>query len=255
VPLALRESRGYRLDPADLERAITPKTRLVILNTPHNPTGAVVDERTLADVAALLRGRDDIWIYADEIYSRLVYDGAFASITADAGVQPRTIIADGASKTWSMTGWRIGWAVNRAIAPVLTRWVTNFESCAGHMNQFAALAAIAGPQDDAEAMKAEFHARRDLVVRLLNDCEGVTCPMPGGAFYAWANVDEACRRVGAHDSEELRRMLLHEANVAVLADQHFGPPGTGQHIRLSYAASRQAIEAGVGRIADFIRKH
>ena len=255
VPLTLRESRGYRLDPADLEKAITPRTRLVILNTPHNPTGAVVDRRTLTDIAAVLRDREDIWIYADEIYSRLVYDGAFASITAEPGMYQRTIIADGASKTWSMTGWRIGWAVNRSIAPVLTRWVTNFESCAGHMNQFAALAAITGPQDEAEAMKAEFHARRDLVVRLLNDSPGVTCPTPGGAFYVWANVDEACRKVGANDSEDLRRMLLHQANVAVLADHHFGPPTTGEHIRLSYAASRQAIEDGVGRIADFIRKH
>jgi aspartate/methionine/tyrosine aminotransferase len=155
-----------------------------------------------------------------------------------------------------MTGWRIGFTANRALAPVFTRWITNTESCASQISQWAALAALTGPQDEAEKMRARFRARRDLIVRLLNDVPGFRCASPGGAFYAWPNVTEACARIGAQDSEELRKRLLHEAGVAVLADIHFGPriEGEGQHIRFSYAASEAAIEAGVARIADFVRR-
>jgi aspartate/methionine/tyrosine aminotransferase len=169
----------------------------------------------------------------------------------------RTIISDGASKTWAMTGWRIGFTSNPALAPVFTRWITNTESCASQISQWAAVEAIEGPQDAAEAMKASFLERRDLIVGLLNAVPGVKCLTPGGAFYVWPNVTEACRMIGAVDSEEFRKRLLNEAGVAVLADIHFGTrvPGEGQHIRFSYAASRQQIEAGVKRMADFIRKN
>jgi aspartate/methionine/tyrosine aminotransferase len=257
VPVYLRENRGFAFDPEDLRRAITPKTRLVILCTPHNPTGALLSRETLTEVAKILEPREDIWIYADEIYSRLVFDGEFFSIAKVPGFQDRTIIADGASKTWAMTGWRIGFAANRLLAPHFTRWVTNTESCAGHINQYAALEAVSGPQDEAEQMRASFHRRRDLIVRLLNDLPGTTCQKPGGAFYVWPNVTEACAMVGAQDSEVLRKRLLHEAGVAVLADIHFGPrvPNEGQHIRFSYATSDQAIERGVARIAEWMRKN
>ncbi|HVC10327.1 MAG TPA: aminotransferase class I/II-fold pyridoxal phosphate-dependent enzyme, partial [Burkholderiales bacterium] len=168
----------------------------------------------------------------------------------------RTIIADGASKTWAMTGWRIGFAANPALAPVFTRWITNTDSCASQISQWAALAAVTGPQDAAEAMRASFLERRDLIVGLLNQVPGVTCKLPGGAFYAWPNVTEACRMVGAADSEAFRKRLLTEAGVAVLADIHFGArvPGEGQHLRFSYAASKQAIESGVARMTELIRK-
>jgi aspartate/methionine/tyrosine aminotransferase len=171
-------------------------------------------------------------------------------------MQERTIVSDGASKTYAMTGWRVGFTANRRLAPVFTRWVTNTESCASQISQWAALAALEGPQDEAERMRQRFQARRDLVVRLLNEVPGFRCASPGGAFYAWPNVTEACALIGAADSEELRRRLLHEAGVAVLADIHFGPrvAGDGQHIRLSYAAAEGAIEAGVQRIADFVRR-
>jgi aspartate aminotransferase len=171
-------------------------------------------------------------------------------------MRERTIISDGASKTYAMTGWRIGFAANRALAPVFTRWITNTESCASQVSQWAALAALTGPQDDAERMKASFHRRRDLIVERLNAVPGFRCRLPGGAFYAWPNVTEACARIGAADSEELRQRLLHEAGVAVLADIHFGPrvESDGQHIRFSYAASEQAIEEGVRRIDAYIRK-
>jgi aspartate aminotransferase len=256
IGLPLRESRGFAFDPAELANRIGPKTRLLILNTPHNPTGGLLTRRDLEAIAEVLRAHPDVWVYADEIYSKLVYDGDFVSIASLPGMRERTIISDGASKTYAMTGWRIGFTANAVLAPVFTRWITNTESCASQISQWAALQALTGPQDDAEAMKRRFHARRDLIVRRLNAVPGFRCATPGGAFYAWPNVTEACRRIGARDSEELRRRLLLEAGVAVLADIHFGPrvEGDGQHIRFSYATSESAIERGIDRIDAFLRK-
>jgi aspartate aminotransferase len=257
VPIHLRESRDFSFDPAELEKLITPKTRLLILNYPHNPTGGLLGKAELEAIAAVMRRHPHVWIYADEIYSRLSYTGEFFSIAQLPDMYERTIISDGASKTWAMTGWRIGFASNPALAPVFTRWVTNTDSCASQISQWAAVEAINGPQDAAEMMKASFKARRDLIVGLLNKVPGVSCKVPGGAFYAWPNVTEACRLIGAQDSEVFRKRLLHEAGVAVLADIHFGSrvPGEGQHVRFSYAASNEAIEKGVARMADFIRKN
>jgi aspartate aminotransferase len=257
VGLPLRESRKFAFDPDELASRITPKTKLLILNTPHNPTGGLLTTQDLQAIAEVLRRHEQVWVYADEIYSKLVYDGEFTSIATLPGMRERTIISDGASKTYAMTGWRIGFTANKALAPVFTRWITNTESCATQISQWAAVQALNGPQDEADAMRERFRSRRDLIVRLLNEVPGFRCAAPGGAFYAWPNVTEACARIGAADSEELRRRLLHEAGVAVLADIHFGPrvAGDGQHIRFSYAASEAAIEAGVGRIADFIRRN
>ncbi|MFL6565125.1 MAG: pyridoxal phosphate-dependent aminotransferase [Burkholderiales bacterium] len=257
VPIHLHEARGFSFDPAELERLITPRTRLLILNYPHNPTGGLLSRKELEEIAAVLKKHPQIWVYADEIYSRLAYSGQFFSIAQVAGMYERTIISDGASKTWAMTGWRIGFTSNPALAPVFTRWITNTDSCASQISQWAALEAINGPQDAAAAMKKSFEERRDLIVGLLDQVPGVKCQKPGGAFYVWPNVTEACRLVGAQDSEEFRKRLLNEAGVALLADIHFGSrvPGEGQHVRFSYAASRQAIEAGVGRMAEFIRKN
>jgi aspartate/methionine/tyrosine aminotransferase len=257
VGLPLRESRRFAFDPAELAAKITPRTKLLILNTPHNPTGGLLSRADLEAIAAVLRAHPQVWVYADEIYSRLVYDGDFVSIATLPGMRERTIISDGASKTYAMTGWRIGFTANRTLAPVFTRWITNTESCASQISQWAAVAALNGPQDDAQRMRDRFLARRDLIVRLLNAVPGFRCASPGGAFYAWPNVTEACALIGAADSEELRRRLLHEAGVAVLADIHFGPrvDGDGQHIRFSYAASEAAIENGVARIADFVKKN
>lgn len=255
VPIFLRESREFAFDPAELEAKITDKTRLLILNSPQNPTGGILDAGALDAIAAILAEHPQVWVYSDEIYSRLVYDGRFASLASRPGMLERTVIVDGASKTWAMTGWRLGYAANRALAPTLTRWMTNTESCASQISQWAALAAIDGPQDAVTLMHARFRERRDLIVRLLNGVPGITCRSPGGAFYAWPNVTEACRITGAADSEAFRKALLHEAGVAVLADTHFGRrvPGDGQHIRLSYAASTQMIEEGVRRIDAFVR--
>jgi len=257
VPIYLREARDFAFDPAELEAKITPQTKLLILNTPHNPTGGMLQPADLDAIAAILARHPQVWVFADEIYSRLAYAGAFASIAARPGMLERTIICDGASKTWAMTGWRIGYAVNRALAPVFTRWITNTDSCASQISQWAAVEAITGPQNAADAMRASFLERRDLIVRLLNAVPGITCKLPGGAFYAWPNVTEACRITGCADSETFRKRLLAEAGVAVLADIHFGRrvPGEGQHIRFSYAASPAAITNGIERVDAFVRRH
>ena len=257
VPIHLREERDFSFAPGDLERLVTPKTRLLILNSPHNPTGGLLSKSVLQGIAEILRKHPQVWVYADEIYSRLCYAGEFFSIAQLPGMYERTILSDGASKTWAMTGWRIGFTSNPALAPVFTRWITNTDSCASQISQWAALEAVTGPQDAAAAMKESFLQRRDLIVRLLNEVPGVACRVPGGAFYVWPNVTEACRAIGAADSEEFRKRLLNEAGVAVLADIHFGArvPGEGQHVRFSYAASKEQIEQGVARMAEFIRKN
>ena len=257
VPIHLKEARNFSFDPAELERLITPKTKLLILNYPHNPTGGLLTRAELEQIAAILKKHPQVWVYADEIYSRLTFDGTFFSIAQVPGMYERTIISDGASKTWAMTGWRIGFISNPTLSPVFTRWVTNTDSCASQISQWAAVEAINGPQDAAEMMKKSFFERRGLIVGLLNKVPGVTCKTPGGAFYAWPNVTEACRMTGAKDSEEFRKRLLNEAGVAVLADIHFGSrvPGEGQHVRFSYAASNEMIEKGVARMAEFIRKN
>ena len=257
VPIYLREQRAFNFDPQELADKITPKTRLLILNSPHNPTGGVIPKPDMQAIAEVLRRHERVWVFADEIYGRLVYDGEFVSIASFPGIQERTIISDGASKTWAMTGWRLGFAANRKLAPYFTNWVTNTESCASQISQWAAVEALNGPQDDANRMRDIFHERRDLIVSLLNQVPGVSCQSPGGAFYVWPNVTEACTMIGARDSEELRARLLNEAGVAVLADIHFGPrvPNEGQHIRFSYAASNEAIRKGIERMAEFIRRN
>jgi len=257
VPIFLREARDYAFDPAELEAKITAKTRLLILNSPQNPTGGVLSASDLDAIAEILLQHPQIWVFADEIYSRLIYNGEFDSLARRAGMLERTVISDGASKTWAMTGWRLGYVANRALAPVFTRWITNTESCASQISQWAGVEAINGPQDSVADMHAHFLARRDLIVRLLNDVPGITCKSPGGAFYAWPNVTQACKRVGVADSEAFRKRLLHEAGIAVLADIHFGRrvPGDGQHIRFSYAASNAAIENGIARLDDFVRRN
>ncbi|MGH9847446.1 MAG: pyridoxal phosphate-dependent aminotransferase [Blastocatellia bacterium] len=255
VPIHLREARNFSFDPAELEAEITPKTKLLILNSPQNPTGGIIPKKDMEAIAAILRRHPQVWVFADEIYSQLCYDCEFVSLAQFPDMLERTIISDGASKTWAMTGWRLGFTANRALAPVFARWVTNTDSCASQITQWAGVEAMNGPQDEAKKMRDSFLARRDLIVGLLNKVPGVTCRNPGGAFYAWPNVTAACEMIGARDSEEFRKRLLNEAGVAVLADIHFGPrvPNEGQHIRFSYAASNEAIEKGVARMADFIR--
>jgi aspartate/methionine/tyrosine aminotransferase len=257
VPLPLRESRGFNFDVDELKKKINAKTRLLILCSPGNPTGNLLSREELAEAAALCAPYENLWIYSDEVYSALVYDGAFQSIAALPGMLERTVIADSASKTYSMTGWRIGYAANARLAPVFTRWVTNTDSCPPHPNQWAVVEALNASQAPSDKMREVFLERRNHIVAGLNKIPGFRCLTPGGAFYVWPNVTDACKRVGAASSEELRKRLLYEAGVAVLADVHFGTPveGEGQHIRFSYASSLPAIDEGLGRIADFMKKH
>lgn len=257
VRLDLREPRRFVFDLDELRAKVNDKTRLLILNSPQNPTGGVLGRAELEEIADIVRPFDDLWVYSDEVYSGLVYDGDFQSIAGVGGMHERTIIVDSASKTFAMTGWRIGYAANKALAPTFTRWVTNTDSCPPHPNQYAVLAALDGPQDEMKQMREVFLQRRDRIVAGLNELPGFECLSPGGAFYVWPNVTEACKRVGAADSEELRKRLLHEAGVAVLADIHFGSrvEEDGEHIRFSYASSFEDIDDGVGRIAEFIKKN
>lgn len=257
VPIHLRESRGFSLDPNELESKITDKTRLLILNSPQNPTGGIVPRSDLEALAEVLERHPNVWIFSDEIYSQLCFEEEFTSIASFPSVHDRTIVCDGGSKTWAMTGWRLGFAANKILAPVFTKWVTNTESCASHITQWAAVEALEGDQSGAQMMRDKFLERRDLILGLLNEVPGVTCQTPGGAFYAWPNITEACEMIGAADSEEFRKRLLLETGVAVLADIHFGKrvPGDGQHLRFSYAASNESIVEGVDRMSRFIQKN
>jgi aspartate aminotransferase len=197
VGLPLRESRGFAFDPDELGPRITPKTRLLILNTPHNPTGGLLTRADLEAIAEVLRRHPQVWVYADEIYSKLVYDGEFVSIATLPGMRERTIISDGASKTYAMTGWRIGFTANarwrrcsRAGSPTPSR--APRRSASGRRSRRST-----GPQDEADRMRRALPPPRDLIVRLLNEVPGFSCASPGGAFYAWPNVTEACARIGA----------------------------------------------------------
>ena len=257
VPLPLLEGMGYAFDIDYMESKINDRTRLLILNSPHNPTGGVLSRETLEEISEVVKRYDNLWVFSDEPYSRMAEEGEFTSIASIPGMQERTILVDGVSKTYAMTGWRIGYASNMKLAPHLSRWITNTDSCAGHPNQYAAAAALTGPQEESHEMMRSYTKRRDIIVDGLNDIPGINCLMPGGAFYAWPNVTEACKLVGVSDSEEFRKRILDEVGVAVLSDIHFGHrnPGEGEHIRFSYATSEENIREGLARIRRFIEEN
>lgn len=244
VPVPLVEARGYDLDTETLEAAITGRTRLILLNSPGNPTGGVHPAATLARVAELAR-RHDLWVLSDEIYARLVYEGQAPSIAALPGMAERTIIADGFSKTYAMTGWRLGFGLMpRALAARMDLLLTHSVGCTATFTQFAGLEAILGPQDMVEAVVAEFRQRRDLIVEGLNAIPGIHCPVPCGAFYVFPNVQSFGRTCA-----ELADYLLEEAGVAVLPGTAFGANGEG-YLRLSYANSMENITRALERMAS-----
>ncbi|MCL6516076.1 pyridoxal phosphate-dependent aminotransferase [Alicyclobacillus sp.] len=251
VPMPLVESRGFAFDADHLRSLVTPRTKLIILNSPHNPTGGLLSPDDLEVVADLARTYN-LWVLSDEIYSRLVYDGTFASVASLPGMKERTVVLDGFSKTYAMTGWRLGYGVMpAALAEHIARLVTNSESCVNTFVQYGGLAALTGPQDAVDRMVAEFRARRRLMVEGLNAIPGVTCLWPGGAFYVYPNVTEACRRLGFDDGRALQQYLLHEHGIAVLPRTAFGSPlpeESDVYVRLSYATSRDNIERGLERM-------
>jgi aspartate/methionine/tyrosine aminotransferase len=246
VPLRLEEARGFALDLDELADALDGGARLVILNSPNNPTGGVQPAGDLPAIAGLLAGTD-AWVLSDEVYASFLYEGSFASVTEQAGMLERTILVDSCSKTFAMTGWRCGFAaVPEALREPITRFLVNSVSCVPPFVQLAAVAALEGPRGEVDAMLAEFAARRELVVDGLNRLPGVSCHAPGGAFYAFPNVGGV--PVGA---EELAARLLDEAGVAVLAGTSFGTTAQS-HLRLSYAASRTALAEGLERMERFL---
>lgn len=256
IPLALRRDHGFRFDLDELASKLNNNSRLLILNSPHNPSGVVFDRDYLEALAEIIRPWEKLWVLSDEPYYAFLYDQEFTSIASLDGMLERTIIVDSVSKTYSMTGWRVGYGINRTLAPVFSRLVTNTDSCAAHPNQYAALAALNGPQDCVQEMRDEFSRRRDHIVTGLNTIDGFKCRLPEGAFYAWPDVTGFCEKLGLKDSGELAHRLLQEAGVAVLADAHFGTPveNEGQHLRFSYACSLAEIDEGIERIRSYAAK-
>ncbi|HSD80928.1 MAG TPA: pyridoxal phosphate-dependent aminotransferase [Solirubrobacteraceae bacterium] len=246
VPLVLREADDFAFSVQDLAARLTDRTKLVILNSPQNPTGGVLGRETLAAAADVLRD-STAWVLSDEVYGRLLYDGAFASIATEPGMLERTIVLDSFSKTYAMTGWRCGYAaVPGPLVEPLTRFAINSTSCVPPFVQRAGIAALNGPQDGVAAMLAELRARRDLVVAGLAALPGVSCRVPHGAFYAFPNVEALPLAADA-----LAGRLLEEAGVALLSGTAFGAAGEG-HLRLSYATSRARLAEGLERMRTFL---
>ena len=246
VALPLLEERDFAFDLADLESRLSPRTKLVILNSPQNPTGGALSPDETAKAAALLAD-SAAWVLSDEVYSQMVYDGDFASVASHPGLLERTILLDGLSKTYAMTGWRCGFAaVPEPLVDPLVRFFVNSTSCVPPFVQFAGVAALSGPQDEPRTMVEEFRARRELVVAGLNELPGVSCRVPRGAFYAFPNVAEV-----PLDADVLADRLLQEAGVAVLAGSAFGRVGT-DNLRISYANSRENLARALERMGDFL---
>jgi aspartate/methionine/tyrosine aminotransferase len=258
VPANILESKNFNFDLNELKEKVSEKTKLIIINSPQNPTGGVLTKKVLEGIAEIALEKD-LWVYADEIYSNILFEGKFESIASIPEMQERTIIATGVSKTFAMTGWRIGYAINKKLAKHFSRWVTNINACAPHMNQYAAIKALTerSALEKAEEMRVSFKKRRDLIVKELNNIPGFKCLSPQGTFYAYPNVTKACELTGIKDSEELRQKLLNEAKVAVLSDIHFGTriESEGEHLRFSFATSEENIKEGTQRIKEFIEKN
>jgi aspartate aminotransferase len=255
VPLPLLEEKDFSFDIDYLRSKVSDKTKLLIVNSPQNPTGGVLSKGDLEAIAELAL-KHDFMVLSDEVYSRILFDGDFYSISQIPGMKERTIILDGFSKTYAMTGWRLGYGVMRKdLAENIARLETNSESCTATFTQWAGVEALKGPQEPSEAMTAEFKKRRDIIVKGLNDIEGVSCRLPGGAFYVFPNVTKACRKLGLKDSNALADKLLYEGDVAVLGRTCFGRRNdeeTEEYIRLSYATSTENILEGLARIKKVI---
>lgn len=243
VPVGFIEEGGrFRWDVETAVQRMGPKTKVIIINTPSNPVGCSIGRSDLERVAEAARAHD-VFVLSDEIYSRILYEGEFVSIASLTSMQERTCILDGFSKTYAMTGWRLGYGVMPpALAVEIARLATNCNSCTATFTQMAGIEALTGPQEAVDEMVAEFKRRRDLVVERLNGIPGVTCSMPEGAFYAFPNI-----RGTGMASRQLADLLLYQANVAVLAGTAFGANGEG-YLRLSYANSYQNLEVALDRM-------
>jgi aspartate/methionine/tyrosine aminotransferase len=246
VPMPLREERRFRFDPDEFRALVTPRTRLVIINSPHNPTGSVLTRADLEVIAEVARERNLV-VLADEIYARILYTGEHVSIATLPDMLDRTILLDGWSKTWAMTGWRLGFGVFPSeLVPHVERLVSNSVSCTASFSQRAAIAALEGPQEPVERMVDEFRRRRTAIVAGLNALPGVSCQEPDGAFYAFPNITGT-----GISSRVLADRLLQEAGVACLSGTAFGEYGEG-YLRFSYANSLENIGLALERMGALL---
>lgn len=246
VPVALREEFDFSLDVEELESLITDRTKLIIVNTPNNPCGSIIPPEDLRRIAELAV-QHDLVVLSDEIYKDMYYQGEHDSITQFPDMVDRTVILDGFSKSYAMTGWRLGYGVfPEWLVEPISRLMTNSVSCTSVFSQMAAVAALQGPQDSVGTMMEEFTARRDLVVEGLNSLPGVTCKVPKGAFYAFPNISGT-----GLSSKQFADKALYEAGVALLAGTAFGKYGDG-YIRISFANSRENLNEGIERLRKML---
>jgi aspartate aminotransferase len=246
VPIRLHEERDFRLDVNELEKLITDRTRLIIINSPHNPTGGVLNKFDIEQIAKAIGDRN-IFVLSDEIYSRLIFDGSHHSIVAEPGFKERTILLDGFSKAYAMTGWRMGYGVMRPdLAWQVTRLMTNSNSCTASFSQVAGIEALRGDQSSVDHMREEFQRRRDMFVARLNRIKGFSCRMPKGAFYVFPNITAT-----GWKSKALADALLEEASVACLSGTSFGEFGEG-YLRFSIANSTENLSKALERVERWV---
>jgi aspartate/methionine/tyrosine aminotransferase len=249
IPIPLREERDFSVDVKELASLITDRTKLIILNSPHNPTGGVLTRKDIFEVAEAIGDRN-ILILSDEIYSRLIYDGEHFSIMSVPGFKERTILLDGFSKTYAMTGWRLGYGVMRPdLAVHISRLVINSNSCTASFTQIAGIEALRGDQSSVDKMSAEFKRRRDAFVAGLNKIKGFSCRMPKGAFYTFPNITKT-----GWPSKKLADALLEQAGVACLTGTAFGEYGEG-YLRFSVANSLENLNKALARIEEWVGKN
>jgi len=249
VPIPLLEENDFRMDHEYVKRKITKKTKMIILNSPENPTGGILTKEDLKVIADCISNRDDVLVLSDEIYSRIIYEGEHESIASLPGMKEKTIILDGFSKTYAMTGWRLGYGVMRKdLAQKFAQLMTNSNSCTCTFIQMAGIEALKGPQNEVEKMVSEFRKRREVIVSGLNKIKGITCKKPHGAFYVFPNIKGT-----GMDCRELGDYLLNEAGVAVLPGTSFGKYGEG-YLRLSFANSIENIKKALDRISKALEK-
>jgi aspartate/methionine/tyrosine aminotransferase len=249
VPIRLREELDFRVDVDELSGLITDRTKLIIINSPQNPTGGVLEKKDIEQIARAIGDRN-IMILSDEIYSRLIFEGEHHSIMSFDGMRERTILLDGFSKTYAMTGWRMGYGVMRSdLATHVSRLMTNSSSCTATFTQIAGIEALHGPQDSVEQMRSEFKKRRDIMVAGLNKIKGFSCRLPHGAFYVFPNVTKT-----GWTSKKLADALLDDAGVAALSGTAFGAFGEG-YLRFSIANSIENIEKALERVDAWTSKN
>jgi len=248
VPIPLLEERGFSLDLEELEKRVGPRTKLIILNSPQNPTGGVIPREDLERIAEIARTYR-IAVLSDEVYHRFLYEGEHVSIVSLPGMKDLTILLDGFSKAYAMTGWRLGYGVMPApVAERMARLMVNSNSCTATFTQLAGIAALEGDQTESLAMVQAFKQRRDLLVKGLNQIPGLRCPVPQGAFYVFPNITALNR-----PAQEVADHLLSDAGIALLPGTAFGRYGEG-YLRLSYAASEAKLEKALERMAASLMK-